>query len=204
MTTVNLPRNIFAPVVECGSAIIQKSDGNMYIVTGKEIKQGTIIDCNLCFYTCIMQHLADKMTPDFWRKLSLNKNDISKHHLILINFKKYLTSSLPFANIFIGNEDPSNNSISCDHRVIQKAATVFKMTIYILDNGNKIYCFDPEYTESTSEVFLFFHRSHYRIILEAPYQNNIRILYKTPEKIGDLYKPHSGVKQHTYKTVLLK
>ena len=145
MTTTILSRNIFVPVKECGSVIIRDTNDENKIISGDKRDKQPVLDWNLCFYTCLMQHLLDKMIPDFWRKLSINYSPTIDPSHILLKFKKYLTSSLPYANVFTGKEDPSQYGSPCDHRVIQKASTVFRVTIYILDGGNKIYCFHKFY-----------------------------------------------------------
>ena len=127
--TTNLPRNIFVPVKECGSVIVNTADG-LKIIPGSKRGDSPALEWNLCFYTCLMHHLLDKMTPHFWRKLSLKYSEELIPSQILLKFKEYLTTSLPYANIFTGKDDPSNLGVACDHRVIQKAANVFKTTIH--------------------------------------------------------------------------
>lgn len=200
MSTTQLSRNIFVPVKECGSVIINTSDG-LKIVPGNKRGNNPSIDWNMCFYTCIMSHLLDKMTSDFWRKLSLNYSSELSPSQILLKFKEYLTASLPYANIFTGNEDPRQLGSPCDHRVIQKAANVFKTTIYILEGGNKIYRFTPEYTESTSTMCLFFYKFHYRLVEDETYKEKIKVLYDTPEMIDELYKPYVKYTKRAYSTV---
>jgi hypothetical protein len=203
MTTITLSRNIFVPVKECGSVIVQ-TDTESKIVSGG--KKGVLptVDYNLCFYTCLMHHLlcGGRMVPDFWRKLSINKETKPSPASVLLAFKNYLTSNLPFANIFSGKEDPSLIGSPCDHRVIQKAANVFRVTIFILEGGNKIYKFIPEYTESASSMCLFFHKFHYRLVEDETYKEKVMILYDTPEKVEELYKPYKKYTNRAYTTVV--
>jgi len=201
MSTIQLSRNIFVPVKECGSVIINVADG-LKIVPASKRGDNPALEWNLCFYTCLMHHLLDKMTPHFWRKLSLKYSAELSPSQILLKFKEYLTASLPFANIFTGDEDPQRCGAACDHRVIQKAANVFKTTIYILQGGNKIYRFVPEYTESTSMMCLFFHKFHYRIIEDETYKEKMKVLYDNPEMINELYKPHIKYNKRAYSTAI--
>jgi len=204
MTTITLSRNIFVPVKECGSVIIRDTQNKNKIVSGGINEKNQKLDWNLCFYTCLMQHLFDKMIPDFWRKLSINYSSNTDHSLILLRFKQYLTSSLPYANIFTGKDDPALRGSACDHRVIQKASTVFRITIYILDSGNKIYCFNPEYTESLSTMCLFFNKFHYRLVENETYKQNIKVLFESPDKVDELYKKHNTYTNKAYTTALLR
>ena len=151
-----------------------------------------------------MQHLLNKMIPDFWRKLSIKYTSNTTPSHILLKFKVYLTSSLPYANIFNGKDDPSRRGSACDHRVIQKASTVFRITIYILDSGNKIYCFKPEYTKSSSTMCVFFNKFHYRLVENELYKENIKVLYEFPEKVNELYKTHNTYTNLAYTTVLIR
>ena len=202
MTTTNLSRNIFVPVKECGSVIIRDTKGKFQIVSPDKRDKNPVLDWNLCFYTCLMHHLKDKMVPDFWRKLSIMYSPKIDPSLILMKFKKYLTSSLPYANVFTGKEDPSNVGSACDHRVIQKAATVFKVNIYILHGGNKIYHFHPQYAESTSTMCLFFNKFHYRLIEDETYKDNLIFLLKYPDRIDEIYKPYTSYKKRAFTTAV--
>ena len=62
MSTTQLSRNIFVPVKECGSVIINTSDGLEIVSPVIKGDKNPTIDWNMCFYTCIMSHLLDKMT----------------------------------------------------------------------------------------------------------------------------------------------
>ena len=203
MLTTNLSRNIFVPVKECGSVIIQTANG-LKIVPANKREGNPTIEWNLCFYACLMRHLFDKMTSHFWRKLSLKYSADLLPSQILLKFKEYLTTSLPYSNIFTGDEDPRRQGAPCDHRVIQKAANVFKTTIYILEGGSKIYRFDPKYTESTSTMCLFYHKFHYRLVEDETYKEKVRVLYDTPDMINELYKPHVKYTKRAYSTVVKK
>ncbi len=197
MTTTELSHNIFVPTVECGSAIVNTPTGRK-IGFNHEIRKAGGIDTNMCFYTCVLRHISTRMMAHIKNKLSFQKNIRYEPYEILIKLKKYLTSSLPFANIFTGRENPALVGNPCDHRVIQRAASTLRMTVYIFNSGNKIYKFTPEYTDSDSELFVFFHRNHYKLIVEESSQEKIRTLYDEPERIEEFCKPYVK-KEKTYK-----
>jgi len=204
MSITILTRNIFVPVKECGSVIIRDIKDKVKIVSRDKIETNLVLDWNLCFYTCLIQHLINKMIPDFWRKLSIKYTPNTTPSHILIKFKEYLTSSLPYANIFTGKDDPSLTGSACDHRVIQKASTVFRITIYILDSGNKIYCFNPQYTESSSTMCLFFNNFHYQLVENETYKEHVKVLYEFPKKVNELYKTHNTYTNQAYTTVVIR
>ena len=138
--------------------------------------------------------------PHFWMKLSPKFSTERSSSQILLKFKKYLTTSLPFANIFTGDKNPQRRGTACDYRVIQKAVNIFKTTIYILEGGNKIYRFEPEYVENSSTICLFFHKFHYRLV--ETYKEKMKVLYNNPEMIDELYKPRVKYTNRAYLTAV--
>ena len=195
--TTDLQRNIFAPTVECGSAIVKTPTGHK-IGHNHEIRQVGGIDTNMCFYTCVLRHISTRFSSHIKKKLSFENDVRYEPYQILIKLKRYLTSSLPFANVFTGRDDPALIGNPCDHRVIQRAASTLRMTVYILSSGNKIYKFSPEYTGSDSELYIFFHKNHYKLIVNESAQEKIKTLYAEPGRIDEFYKPYVK-KEKTYK-----
>ena len=72
MSTTHLPRNIFAPTVECGSAIIHTPKGPM-IGFNHQLRRVGGIDKNMCFYTCVLSHISTRITAHVKKKLALEK-----------------------------------------------------------------------------------------------------------------------------------
>ena len=115
----------------------------------------------------------------------------------MIKLKRYLTTSLPLQTSLL-EEDPALPGNPCDHRVIQRAASTLRMTVYVFSDGNAIYKFTPEYTDSESEFFVFFHKNHYKLIVNEDAQNKIKILHAEPWRTDEFYKPYKK-KEMTYK-----
>lgn len=152
---VILPGKLFVNASECGSVFIDRQTAR-------------VIDKNTCFYNCLYKFLVQKR----------NEKNIN-----ILQLKRILTNDLPFANILVGNDDPSRFGICADHRVIEKTCEMFKINIYVLTSGTHIYRFGSHKNEDNSFLCLFLHRNHYKIVDEKSEETKIISVFTNPNRV---------------------